>query len=228
MNNESCPVDGWHVTVQFSPSQSLSAEAFFSSTWFPSCLSSLTLSIHKAYSEMLYFQEHVQWETLKLIRPNHRYIFLLLFNPYLRLGYLWCPSLNWGFLHLSAHPHPYICQQCLRGAQRGNTTAHAPATPPWTHCLGHTVEDSEQAAACYPTACKVKLQVPPSMPNRSQCFGAASGCCRLSAAQLSGDAYGMPVEAFLFGDGTPWPWQLILCHPLASDVSPATHHPSLC
>ena len=63
MNNESCPVDGWHVTVQFSPSQSLSAEAFFSSTWFPFCLPSLTPSIHKAYSEMLYFEEHVQRET---------------------------------------------------------------------------------------------------------------------------------------------------------------------
>lgn len=129
MNNESCPVDGWHVTVQFSPSQSLSAEAFFSSTRFLSSRPSLTPRTHQACSEMLYFEERVQRETFKPIRPNHRPIFLLLFSP-----------LNWGSLRIGAHPHPHG-QSHLPGAQWGNTTTHAPATPlgtlPWS--CGETV-----------------------------------------------------------------------------------------
>lgn len=107
------------------------SEAFFSSTWFPTSLPSLTPSMHKAYSEMLYFEEHMQRETFKQIRPDHRSIFLLLFVLYLRVGYLWCPALNWGFLCTLAHPHSHICQQCLLGAQLG-TTCLCPCHP-----LGH-------------------------------------------------------------------------------------------
>lgn len=131
MNNESCPVDGWHVTVQFSPSQSLSAEAFFSSTWFPSSLPSLAPRIHKAYSEMLYFEEHVQRETFKPIRHNQRCNYLFLFSPDLRVGNLLHQSLNWGCL---CHPHPHFSQQLSPCAQQGSTAA--PATPwtlPWCH-----------------------------------------------------------------------------------------------
>lgn len=82
---------------------------------------------HQACSEMLYFEERVQRETFKPIRPNHRPIFLLLFSP-----------LNWGFLRIGAHPHPRG-QSHLPGAQWGNTTTRAPATPlgtlPWS-CSG--------------------------------------------------------------------------------------------
>lgn len=167
---------------------------------------------------MLYFEERVQKETFKPIRPNHRSIFLLLFSPYLRVGYLWCPSLSWGFLRISAHPHPYVCQQCLPGAQQGNTV---PLLPPWTHCLSHTVEDNEQVAPWYPIARKAKLKMPPSMPSSSQCFGAAQGCCGLSAAQLYRWWLHLSHPSSL--GGTPWPWQLMPHCPVASDVSPAVH-----
>lgn len=71
----------------------------------------------------------------------------------------------------------------------------------------------------YPMTHKAKLKVP-----NCQCFGSAQDSNDPSVLSCSGDGYRMPVPAFLFRDGSPWPWQLMPHCSLASDTSSATHH----
>lgn len=92
MNNESSPVDGWHVTVQFSPSQSLSAEALFSSTWFPSSLPSFTPSTHARPIQKCFILKNICRR--KLSNQSD-----LITDPFFSLSSI----LTWGLVIYDAH-----------------------------------------------------------------------------------------------------------------------------
>lgn len=133
---------------------------------------------------MLSFEEHVQRETFKPIRPNQRCISLLLFNRDPSVDNLLCQSFNWGFLCSSSlHSSQQLSPRCTTG--QNISPCHQPSG----------IWDSKQAAPPYPRASKAKLEEPPSVPSRSKCFGqhrVAVICCTC-------DGYSTPVQVSLLG-----------------------------